>query len=143
MTLKAAGLDIAQVAAVGVQVVLAGTPLMKPPVMAAQDAQLRSGAQPSTLPVEALDGVGTAVVRVVLGVAVPHLSMEHQTRVVAAVAPTLVMPAVLVLSSSDTVLRNFSTGETHETHHSRHRCGTDPDGLRYKPRRLLQGHRCA
>jgi len=38
-----------------------------------------------------------------------------------------------------TALLNFSTGETHETIDSGHHCGTDPDGLRHKPRRLLQG----
>jgi hypothetical protein len=50
---------------------------------------------------------------------------------------------VLVSWWSATALRNFSTGETHETIDSGHRCGTDPDGLRYKPRRLLQRHCCA
>jgi hypothetical protein len=38
---------------------------------------------------------------------------------------------------------NFSTGEANETIDSGHCCGTDPDGLRYQPRRLLQRHRCA
>jgi hypothetical protein len=38
---------------------------------------------------------------------------------------------------------NFSTGEANETIDSGHCCGTDLDGLRYKPRRLLQRHRCA
>jgi len=38
-----------------------------------------------------------------------------------------------------TALLNFSTGETHETIDSGHHCGTDLDGLRHKPRRLLQG----
>jgi hypothetical protein len=42
-----------------------------------------------------------------------------------------------------TALHNFSTGETHETIDSGHRCGTDLDGLRYKPRRLLRCHCCA
>jgi hypothetical protein len=38
---------------------------------------------------------------------------------------------------------NFSTGEANETIDSGHCCGTDLDGLRYKPRRVLRCHRCA
>jgi threonine/homoserine efflux transporter RhtA len=66
-------------------------------------------------------------------VAVAELRWDHKTLLVVA----------LVSWWSATALHNFSTGETHETHHSGHHCGPDPDGLRYKPRRLLRCHCCA
>jgi hypothetical protein len=42
-----------------------------------------------------------------------------------------------------TALRNFSTGETHETIDFGHCSGTDPDGLRHQSGRLLQRHCCS
>jgi hypothetical protein len=72
--------------------------------------------------------------------------MEPQTLVAVVVAAgttqtELVVMAVLVSSWSATALHNFLTGERHETIDFGHRCGPHLDGLRYKPRRLLQGYR--